>query len=336
MPAVPFKTRAKAAIRPYWRHARDLWRLARFCIYDFHRFRRFSGTFPLRMSSGAEAARITKYYHMIEKGLALSAPRPGFGHYAIGELCELLEKSMIEGRQGQHIGHALDTLLAYRDFNAHSDGATPDCVERVITQAQVQKIACVPGATKAVTRAEITEAIGFDAERFFSTRYSVRQFSDAPVDRADLEAAIRIAQTTPSVCNRQSARVHIIIDPAQRAELLRFQNGNRGFGESMGALAIITADLSHFVEPSERYQAWIDGGLFAMTFALGLHARGLGSCFLNWSASVENDRALRAAMNLPDEETVITFLAIGTLRETFIVARSPRKPLDQVVTLDAF
>ncbi|WP_162896201.1 nitroreductase family protein [Novosphingobium sp. THN1] len=336
LPAPSFAIRTKAALRPYWRHIRDLSQLARFCAYDFNRFRRLSGTFPLRMTPGAEAARITKYYHMIEKGLALPAPRPGFGHYAIGELCALLDKAINEGRSGEHVERALDSLLAYRAFNSRHGGATPGCLDHTLANAQARKIACIPDAIKQATRAEILEATAFDAERFFWTRYSVRQFGNAPVAYADIEAAVRIAQSSPSVCNRQSARVHIITDPSQCAALLRFQNGNRGFGETMGALAIITADLSHFVEPTERYQPWIDGGLFAMTFALGLHARGLGSCFLNWSASIDSDRGLRAAMRLPDEETVIAFLAIGTLRDAFTVARSPRKALSDVMDTKNF
>jgi len=96
LPATSFNSGVKAAIRPYWRHVRDLWKLARFSAYDFNRFRRYSGAFPLRMTPGAQSARITKYYHMIEKGLALPAPRPGFGHYAIGELCALLDKAIFE------------------------------------------------------------------------------------------------------------------------------------------------------------------------------------------------------------------------------------------------
>lgn len=334
MPKASWRARLKASLRPYWHHLRDNLRLARYAHYDYRRFRRHSGAFPLRTNAQAQAARITKFYHMVEKGLALPSPRPGFGHYAIGELCVLLGSEIARGVRAPHVAKALDSLQAYADFNAAHGGETPRAVFDVLKQGAEAGIGCTSEAVKAVSREEILQATAFDVERFFSTRCSVRQFAGGMIDKATIEAAVRMAQSAPSVCNRQSARVHVITDPARRDALLRFQNGNRGFGETASALAIITSDLSHFVEPSERYQAWVDGGLFAMTLALALHGLGLGTCFLNWSSSSDNDQRFRKAMPLDETETVITFLAIGTLPEQFTVARSPRKPLDEVLVLE--
>jgi nitroreductase len=335
MPKASLRARLKKSLRPYWHHIRDNVRLARYAYYDYWRFRKHSGAFPLRTSAQAQAARITKFYHMVEKGLALPSPRPGFGHYAIGELCVLLDSEIAQGVRAPHVGKALECLQAYADFNAANGGETPAAVFHTLKQGAAAGIGCTSDAVKAVTREEIREATAFDVERFLATRFSVRQFAGGTIDRTTIEAAARMAQSAPSVCNRQSARVHVITDPARRAALLRFQNGNRGFGETASALAIITCDLTHFVEPSERYQAWVDGGLFAMTFALALHGLGLGSCFLNWSSPSDNDQRFRKAMPLGETETVITFLAIGTLPEQFTVARSPRKPLDDVLVLEA-
>lgn len=335
MPTASLRARLKASLRPYWQHVRDNLLLARYAYYDYRRFRQYSGAFPLRNSAQAEAARITKYYHMVEKGLALPAPRPGFGHYAIGELCMLLDSQITRGIRAPHVAKSLDALQAYADFNAAKGSETPAAVFSTLAKGAAAGFVCVSDAVKVVTRDEILEATAFDIERFFATRYSVRQFAGGAIDRSTIEAAVRIAQSAPSVCNRQSARVHVITDPTRRDALLRFQNGNRGFGETASALAIITSDLTHFVEPSERYQAWVDGGLFAMTFALALHGLGLGTCFLNWSSPSDNDQRFRKAMPLGETETVITFLAIGTLPEQFTVARSPRKPLDEVLVLEA-
>ncbi|KPF89739.1 hypothetical protein IP83_01620 [Novosphingobium sp. AAP93] len=141
-----------------------------------------------------------------------------------------------------------------------------------------------------------------------------------------------MAQTAPSVCNRQAGRIHIVEDAATRDRWLRYQNGNRGFGETMGALAVVTVDLRAFLEPEERFQGWIDGGLFAMNFIMGLHAQRLGSCCLNWSSPVGNDREFHRVSGIPDQERIIMFIAIGELRDDFVVARSPRRSLESVVT----
>jgi nitroreductase len=84
----------------------------------------------------------------------------------------------------------------------------------------------------------------------------------------------------------------------------------------------------------ERYQGWIDGGLFAMTLALALHARGLGACFLNWSVPSARDKQLRRLIGIPDSELVITMMACGHLKPRFAVPVSQRKPLDAVLITD--
>ena len=59
------------------------------------------------------------------------------------------------------------------------------------------------------TRAEVHAAARWDLTDFFASRYSVRQFAEEPVPLALIETAVRLAQKTPSVCNRQSGRVHL-------------------------------------------------------------------------------------------------------------------------------
>jgi nitroreductase len=99
-------------------------------------------------------------------------------------------------------------------------------------------------------------------------------------------------------------------------------------------LFVITADMGQMNLPGERYQGWIDGGLFAMTLALALHARGLGACFLNWSVPSRTDRALRRMIGIPDSELVITMMSAGHLKDRFAVPVSQRKPLDAVLVTD--
>lgn len=322
-------------VRPYYRRLRDRARTARYSWYDYRRYLKLSGALKhAREIEAVEAARITKFYHMIEKGLSLPETRASFGHYAITELSAMLNSAIRAGRNGPHIRHAIETLIAYRDFNARVGGETPLAATSVLALAAAADFAAEPDAVREMTRAEIASATDFDVNRFFSTRASVRQFANRSVPREKIEAAVRIAQTAPTVCNRQSGRVRIVTDPARRSALLKFQNGNRGFGDTIGALAIVTVDLSHFLEPAERHQAWIDGGLFAMQFIMGLHAQQLGSCCLNWATASNNDARFRAASQLPDSETVITFIAIGELRERFVVARSPRKSLTDVLRYD--
>nr|WP_246870418.1 nitroreductase family protein [Novosphingobium sp. SG707] len=166
-----------------------------------------------------------------------------------------------------------------------------------------------------------------------TSRHSVRHFSDAPVPDEVLTAAARAAQAAPCVCNRQASRVTFARDPQIRSKLLSCQNGNRGFGDTAPIVALITTDLRSFMEPSERYQAWIDGGLFAENLLLAFHAMGYGACPLNWSAMPGQDRQLRALDIVPESEQVIMMVAIGAPHEQSRVARSQRYDVRDVMRL---
>lgn len=327
--ASPLK-QIKARLRPLWRKPKAVLRLMRSAAHDYLVFRRHSGAVN-KADLQVQSAQIVKYYHMIEKGLALPEPQPGFGHDPVNGLSIMVTKRLRAGDTSPHIVEALEALAAYQAFNERVGGETPRCVGETLALAASTLPRSEAAAIKQIKRSALLQAINFDAEAFFGSRFSVRQFAATPIDPGKIQFAARMAQTAPSACNRQAGRVHIVNDPKMRNRYLQFQNGNRGFGDTMGALAVITVDLRAFVEPEERFQGWVDGGLFAMAFILGLHARGLGTCCLNWSAPASKDVAFHRMSKIPEYESIIMFLAIGELREEFQVARSPRKPLSEIL-----
>src|SRR5690606_4137667 len=69
-------------------------------------------------------------------------------------------------------------------------------------------------------------------------------------------------------------------------------------------------ELHCFLDPGERNQGWVEGGMFAMTFVLALHARGLASCCLNWAKDPESDQRMHALSGIPRSERIIMLLAI--------------------------
>lgn len=152
----------------------------------------------------------------------------------------------------------------------------------------------------------------FDFHKFAWSRSSVREFDcSRSISRDEILAVVDAARKTPSVCNRQSSRVHIFTEPQVVSQVLSYQRGNTGFGHQVPAVAIITSDVSQFFSVDERNQMWVDGGMFAMSFVYGLHALGLGSCCLNWCISDHGDRSLRNAGYVPDHEHIIMMIAFG-------------------------
>jgi hypothetical protein len=113
--------------------------------------------------------------------------------------------------------------------------------------------------------------------------------------------------------------------------VLAFQNGNRGFGDQVNKVIVVTTDLQAFVTPGERNQCWIDGGMFSMSLIHALHSLGVATCCLNWSVEMDIDRAMRVSAGIPECEAVIMLIAIGHYPAHLRVAQSARKRLTDLL-----
>lgn len=307
-------------------------------LYDYGRFLSHAGLNKSRNAQAERAARITLYYHQLEKGMSLAEPRLNFGKPIIASLFDELDVFLAAYGVADPATTAVAALFGYVDFHeargerAEHVRAPLDALlaRHGITTAQAR---AWRGGVVAVTRADIAAARDAGFKRFFESRYSIRQFGGGAVALEDLRSAVATAQKTPSVCNRQSWQVHAFVQKDKMAELLAIQSGSRGFGDQASAVLVITSDLRSFLGIGERYQAWIDGGMFAMSMCLALHDLGYGSCCLNWSKEPDADKAMRAAAGVKPHEQIIMLLAVGTLPDSFSVAASYRPPVDQVLVV---
>lgn len=306
--------------------------------YDAFRFCTHSSTFNVHMSSDALAARVVKEYHRIEKGLALPEPRPGFALDVVRSLIAVVPALEAETGPCLATRGSRDALAAYLDWHERMGAELPQNDTQQLrafldTAPQDSAQGDGPlGGVVTLSRAEIAAATDIDYAQFVKTRYSVRQFTGAEVARDDIRTAVELALKTPRVCNRETRRVYAAHAPDARARLLGFQNGNRGFGHLAGAVLMITSDMRQFTDLGERNQCWIDGGMFAMSLAYALHAQGLGTCMLNWSAPFWRDRTMRKDLNIPDYEAVITMMAVGHLPESMDLAQSARPPVADILS----
>ncbi len=302
-------------------------------LYDFHRFLRYSGLNKSRGYQTERAARITLFCHQVEKGLSLASPRPGFGMQVIPRLLD--DVDVYIGIYGitAPAPTAIAALHGYVEFS-NRVGYDATYIRDRLNQIEQKYSIRAPernswvGGTRQVSRAELQILRRNSFADFFGSRFSIRNFAGGKVPVDDIRRAVALAQKTPSVCNRQSWRVHAFTANASMTEILAIQAGNRGFAEQVSTVLVVTTELGCFVEVSERYQAWIDGGMFSMSLCLTLHDLGYGTCCLNWSKEYATDRALHIAGAIPNSEQVIMLIAVGTLPEFFDVATSFRPPVD--------
>lgn len=340
-----FKQRLKArlqAVPPlwsaYWRGKQQLKRLwlMRFFAYDIAQTYRAMFWPECHQGRNTLAAALLFQYHKLEKGLVMPGPLRLFGvdpARAVMSLARQWRAAGLPVEDPIYLG-ALETLNAYAERLASngldSRGEVTALLHMFLAESPQREGAVatpmpLPAWPAATTLAQCSFATLAQARR------SVREFLPDAVPKEVVTAAVASAQLAPSACNRQPCELHIVSSPEQKAELLAYQNGNRGFGHLAPHVAICTADEQCFFDASERHEPYIDGGLFAMSFILALRDQGVGSCCLNWCVPPANDRAVHRLFGLPKSKRIVMLIAFGYAPEHCLVPRSPRREIRSVV-----
>lgn len=302
--------------------------------YDLNRFLKYSSTRDIYPDPVGVESFLTSAYHALEKGLAMEEPRAGFGQRYIPIVLAGIAELERSGHARFATGGARGCLAAYVDYHDARGLPLPAQFETELRAiAAEMKGQTFSGGSVTLTRTEIEEATNFDYANFVGTRYSVRHFTGATVSPDTIRRAVALAIKTPRTCNREMRRVYAAYETNLRNHVLSFHLGNKGFGHKLGALLIVTADLRELYEIAERNQAWIDGGLFAMSLVYALHSARLGTCMLNWSVDYNHDQRFRKEFDIPENEVIITFIGVGHVPDIFEVAASPGPSVDEVLSV---
>lgn len=301
--------------------------------YDMARYLAHSSTHIINMDPVALSSWLVSAFHGIEKGLTMETAKEGFGLRKIRPMIAAIRELERTGHGGYATEGARGALQSYVRFNDERGLKIPDEFENEVRAfVDAMGFSSFPGGAIAFSRDQIAAATDFDYDAFIQTRCSLRQYTGAPVPPETLENAVRQAIKSPRSCNREMRRVRVVYDPEIRDQLLSYHSGNRGFGHRLGAVLVISVDLREFDMVGERNQGWIDGGIFAMSLVMALHANRLGTCMLNWSVDCEQDKRLRAAFDIPDHEAIVTFLGVGQMPETYEVAASPSPEVREILS----
>jgi len=301
---------------------------------DTWRFALHSSVFKLRGSQGNQKAKLTLYFHKIEKAMALPKPRAGFGRaWILSDFLPLLEHYCEDFGYDDTVGACCLNLEAYCVFNQQMGAKWPDLEAKVaeLLNTMVRPESGLAGGVKMLTRQELNASGSMNFSRFVATRHSVRNFSTQPVSKDVVECAVSIAQRTPSVCNRQPWHVYGICEKRLMRAALELQNGNAGFSENIQILLIVVGDLSTMLTPGERNEIWVDGGMFSMSLVYALHSLGLGTCCLNLCHNASEEDHLRELVGIAAAHRPIMMIAIGQLPEVLMVACSQRKRTEEVL-----
>ncbi|WP_428243552.1 nitroreductase family protein [Gynuella sp.] len=274
------------------------------------------------------------YYHKIEKGLSLPGEKRFFGSPAAVKVVSLINEWKISGLSQDDpifLG-AIESLRKYLERFPENTTEEQSALFASISELTENHLPCHELSTPYQPSTNEMEKPDIVLSALAKQRRSVRNFKDKKVDIAIVREALLIAQQAPSACNRQATRVHLYEQSPLMQELLKLQNGNRGFGHKIPLLAIITSESSTFFDFTERNEPYLDGGLFLGFFLLGLQSLGLSSCCLNWCTTPWHDSEVRKLTKIAPSEKILTFLAIGYESADSVVPRSSRRKLDSIVS----
>lgn len=277
---------------------------------------------------------LTLSYHIVEKGLTMPEPRPGFGKLVVINLCDTVlryEKMQLPFNDLE-FKQSVSVLTEYYNLHKELNFKLDDSV-RIKLEIIVEKFKNIEGLKqKNVTREEYFEDINKPFDLFCKSRYSIRNYTNEVIPLSVLHECIDLAQKSPSFCNRQPTRVHIVKSVEKKNAILEIQNGNRGFGHLAETLLVISSVISTTKDIHERNENHLNGGMFSMTLLNALHFNKIGACSLNWSVSNDKDLKMRKILDIPENEVVLLVISCGYVPERFSIASSPRKTSIEITT----
>lgn len=302
---------------------------------DCREYSRWQYNNPNVKTKNALEARILRQTHVIEKGMSLSHPKEHFGVQKAEELLDYILDYCEQGfsiKDSAPARNALGVINAYLLFHKER-GFVPESVKKKYDQfKEYTPIIDEPYGIKKATLEEMQDAIHGEFPVFFRSRHSVRQFEDEKVSCDDIRNAVNLAMHAPSACNRQSVKVYFYESKETNEAIGKLIAGNTGFDKEAPHYLVLTSDMSAFYNAFERNQIYVDGGIFCMALIEALHYYGIASCVLqNGEYRERNLEFKKICGNIPENEKIILFIAVGYYKKEFSYATSHRKELEDVL-----
>ncbi|WP_220154077.1 nitroreductase family protein [Rossellomorea aquimaris] len=309
--------------------------LLNYYFKDMNRYSKHSFDFSNSKAKRHHETDLIYYYHKIEKGLSLPNPRIGFGQKVVNHLLSILNHYIKQYGWDNVSIAALNTLYSYYYFNEKNDLRLNELLNKLEELSKTIDAISRPtvGGIDEVKKVDIDKS-NIDFKEFAFSRYSIRNYAPGNVSIDLIKEAVYIAQKTPSVCNRQPWRVYVYSNEEDKINILKYQNGNVGFGDGASKILIVTSELKDFRGPRERNQSYIDGGMYSMSLIYALHSLGVGSCALNLAVSPQTETELKNTANISESEVLIMMIAVGNLPKKLNVASSPRRAVEDVIAIN--
>ena len=307
-------------------------RLLTYYYSDYRRFVRYSFGFYKNKSFGNLRAKLTLHYHSIEKGLSYTNIRLGFGKTALEKLLYTIKQYEIKSYpidddRYQNALNSIQKYIKYHRDNGYDVSSLETRIKDSLLNLNLSQF--TENKARLLTKSELTRLYNVSFSELAAQRVSYRDYTSEVVDRNEIIEAIRVSINTPSVCNRQPWKAHIVETKEKIHQILQIQKGlNILQLNKVNTLLIITSNLDYFSGDKERNEAFIDGGMFSMSLLYALSEKGIGACALNANLGVKKINAIKKISNIDNSEEIIMFISVGYYEDLVQVPLSRRDKID--------
>lgn len=298
-------------------------------IADFRLYKRYSIVFKIENFKKKEADLILNY-HGLEKGLLFKEMKSGFGKDKVVNLHKILnDKDVIRNVHNSQVKVGYQVMCRYYENHLAQNFDVSD----FYTIEQYENYKSILNTNYDV---KFSGIYSWDRELFYkdvesnfrlfaSSRKSVRDFTGEIIPIDLIEKVIKLANTSPSVCNRQASNVYVIQSKDLIDKVLEVQAGFSGYSHNVKQILILTNDRQFYYSIGERNQLYIDGGIYLMNLLYSLHYYKIANCPANWGKSIDEEASLFKIIDLPESEKIICLIPIGIAPESFNTTLSQRR-----------
>lgn len=159
----------------------------------------------------------------------------------------------------------------------------------------------------------------------------MRWFEPKRVPRDLIIAAVDVAATAPSACNRQPFKFYVFDEPERAQEIGGIPMGTAGFSHNFQCVVVVVGDLSAYPFEKDRHIIYIDSGLAVMQMQLALETQGLASCCINWPDIERHERQMALELDLAPYQRPVMLLAVGYPLADALVPYSAKKNASDLV-----
>lgn len=307
---------------------------------DARLFKKYSAAFN-DVNFKNKEANLILHYHALEKGMLFDEVRPGFGEYRIKNLHTILyDPEIIKNSSKSQVRVGYQVMCQYYElhkemkYNLESLFSDEQYLfyKSILREDYTDEFRAVLDWT----RDEFYKDVHSDFINFAYSRKSVRNFTGEYIDEVLIHKVIKLANTAPSVCNRQATNVYLIQDKSKIKRILEVQGGFTGYEQNVNQLLIVTNDRRYYYTIGERNQLYIDGGIYLMNLLYALHYYKIGNCPANWGKNIKEEQPIYDIVSIPMSEKIICIVPIGVVPHHFRTTLSQRRLVSEnLIVVDA-